>query len=210
MAQSLARFRLPRRAHWIVAAALLAGLLLFLAIWTSDRQRGFYSVDPNAPGTAEGQVDVFEPLPTPLPADGRDTAFPVPPAGIESRPAAAIESPARPAPPSSRPATPPPAVTPATSRAAYVAPVPVSQPPPRYPPAALRQGASGRVEVQVDVGPDGVPTSVSVANGSGNRELDRAALDAVRRWRFKPATADGQPAVGRVTVPIQFTLGDAR
>ena len=209
MAQPPARFRLPRRAHWIVAAALLAGLLLFLAIWTSDRQRGFYSVDPSAPGTAEGQVDVFEPLPTPLPADGRDTAFPVPPAGIESRPAASIAPPVRPVPPSSRPATPP-AVTPAPPRAAYVAPVPVSQPSPRYPPAALRQGASGRVDVRVDVGPDGVPTSVSVAGGSGNRELDRAALDAVRRWRFKPATADGQPSVGSVTVPIQFTLGDTR
>ena len=209
MPQFPARFRLPRRTPWVMAAALLAGLLLFLAMWNSDRQRGFYRVGAGAPATAEGQVDVFEPLPTPVADDGRGAALPAPPARTDEPPPAAIESPARPAPPPSRP-VPPPATVPAAPRAGSIAPVPISQPAPRYPPAALRQGIGGRVDVRVDIGPDGVPTSVSLVSGSGSRELDRAALDAVRRWRFRPATIDGLPSVGSVTVPIQFTAGDAR
>lgn len=63
------------------------------------------------------------------------------------------------------------------------------------------------MRVRADVGADGAPASVSVVETSGNRELDRAALEAVRRWRFQPATANGQPAGGSVVVPIEFNPG---
>ncbi|HEY4555317.1 MAG TPA: energy transducer TonB, partial [Lysobacter sp.] len=76
---------------------------------------------------------------------------------------------------------------------------------PRYPAQALRRGEQGTVMVRADIGPDGVPTSVSLVAGSGSRHLDRAAQDAVRRWRFTPATVDGRPTVGSVVVPIEFT-----
>jgi len=33
-------------------------------------------------------------------------------------------------------------------------------------------------------------------------------MDAVRRWRFSPAMANGQPTAGRVTVPIKFTVNN--
>ena len=36
------------------------------------------------------------------------------------------------------------------------------------------------------------------------RDLDRAAMEAVRRWTFKPATRNGQPIVTDVLVPITF------
>jgi len=62
------------------------------------------------------------------------------------------------------------------------------------------------VRVQVDVGVDGVPINVTVAASSQSRDLDRAALDAVRRWRFRPAQRDGQPVAGTVVVPIEFKL----
>ena len=58
------------------------------------------------------------------------------------------------------------------------------------------------------IGPDGVPTSTSLAQSSGSRELDRAATQAVRRWRFEPAMSDGRPTVGQVIVPIDFSPGD--
>ena len=197
---------------WIVLGAIALGLLLFLLIWSKDRNRAFFSAGPEsgAPG-AEGQVQVFEPLPAPLPAGDTTTGTQFP--GIETTPGAHQEPPiieTRPTAPAAttRPApAPAPAASPSRSTASS-GPVPISQPQPRYPRAALRAGIGGTTRVVVDVGPDGVPTSVSLDQGSGHRELDRAALDAVKRWRFRPAMANGQPTVGRLTVPIQFTTGD--
>ena len=71
---------------------------------------------------------------------------------------------------------------------------------------AWRRRESGTVMVRVDVGPDGVPTATSLVQGSGSRSLDKAALDAVRRWRFEPAMAGGRPVVASVVVPIEFNL----
>ena len=85
-------------------------------------------------------------------------------------------------------------------------PTPISSPAPRYPQRALRRRETGTVRVQVEVGPDGVPTDVSVSESSNSRELDRAALDAVRKWRFSPAVRDGQAVAGSVVVPIEFRL----
>ena len=39
---------------------------------------------------------------------------------------------------------------------------------------------------------------------SGSRELDRAATDAVRRWRFTPAQSNGQAVPGSIEVPFDF------
>ncbi|TZF90408.1 energy transducer TonB, partial [Cognatilysobacter lacus] len=79
---------------------------------------------------------------------------------------------------------------------------------PDYPSRALREGARGTVLVLVHIGPDGVPTATEIAQSSGSRELDRAATEAVRRWRFEPAMSDGHPTVGDVVVPIDFSLAD--
>ncbi len=202
-----ARPRSDRRLWWIVPVAITAGLLLFFAIWSIERKKSFYTVEPGTEAANDGQVQVFEPLPTPMGGSLEDGLPPIADAGGDAAlPPPAIIEPPRPAPPppsqapAPRPAIPAPRVV-----GGNAPPVPVSQPAPAYPRSALRSGIGGTVNVSVDVGPDGVPTSVSIASGSGSRDLDRAALDAVRRWRFRPATVGGQPSVGRVTVPIRFT-----
>jgi TonB family protein len=86
-------------------------------------------------------------------------------------------------------------------------PVPVEMPPPRYPPGALRARASGDVLLQVQVDARGLPADVEVLRSSGSRELDRAAVTATRRWRFRPAQRDGAPVAGTVNVPIRFETG---
>ncbi len=58
--------------------------------------------------------------------------------------------------------------------------------------------------MRVEIGPDGVPTDASLVQSSGEPELDRAALQAVRRWRFHPASQNGVPTVGSVVVPFVF------
>jgi outer membrane transport energization protein TonB (TC 2.C.1.1.1) len=49
-------------------------------------------------------------------------------------------------------------------------------------------------------------TNVSVEKSSRNRDLDRAAIDAARKWRFNASVVNGQKAAGRVRVPVDFTL----
>lgn len=83
-------------------------------------------------------------------------------------------------------------------------------PPPRYPPAALRSGIEGNVLIRAEIDADGTPTEVGLARRSGNRELDRAALSAVRNWRFQPALRDGKPVASAVQVPVAFVLEDER
>ncbi len=58
-----------------------------------------------------------------------------------------------------------------------------------------------------DVDATGNVTNVSVEKSSRNRDLDRAAMEAARKWRFNPSTVNGQKAAGRVRVPVNFTLG---
>ena len=79
--------------------------------------------------------------------------------------------------------------------------------PPQYPPAALRAGIEGTVILIVDVDANGNVTNVSVEKSSRNRDLDRAAMQAARKWRFNPSMVNGQPAAGRVRVPVDFNLG---
>jgi TonB family protein len=81
-------------------------------------------------------------------------------------------------------------------------PVPVFAPEPRYPDWAREAGVSGRVELDVLVGPDG--SVRQVVTRSSVHGLDEAARKVVARWRFRPAKANGQPVSAWVTIPILF------
>lgn len=65
--------------------------------------------------------------------------------------------------------------------------------PPPYPGAARRMGDEGEVRLDVHVGADGSVLEVRLRQSSGSPLLDRTAIETVRRWRFDPATVDGQP-----------------
>lgn len=78
----------------------------------------------------------------------------------------------------------------------------------RYPPQALRRREEGTVTLRVYVTPDGNPEQVEMQRSSGSRNLDSAAMRAVRQWKFRPGTKDGRPVGGWVIVPIQFRLSD--
>ncbi|MBN7917562.1 TonB family protein [Stenotrophomonas maltophilia] len=78
--------------------------------------------------------------------------------------------------------------------------------PPRYPPAAFRAGIQGEVILIIDVDASGNVTNVTVEKSSRNRDLDRAAMEAARKWRFNAAEAGGKKTAGRVRVPVNFAL----
>ncbi len=78
--------------------------------------------------------------------------------------------------------------------------------PPRYPPDAVRHGEQGVVVLEVAVAPDGGATGVGVYVSSGFAVLDRAARDAVARWRFRPKVDAGQPTSARTLIRVRFRL----
>lgn len=82
-------------------------------------------------------------------------------------------------------------------------------PPPVYPRVALRDRLTGTVMLEVLVDIDGRPLDVKIAQSSGHRQLDRAALEHVlKRWTFRPAMKDGQAVQAIGLVPIVFNLRD--
>ncbi|MCZ6814647.1 MAG: TonB family protein [Alphaproteobacteria bacterium] len=82
----------------------------------------------------------------------------------------------------------------------------LGNPRPRYPWISRRRGEQGRVVLEVAVAADGRAKEVRVKRSSGFARLDRAALAAVRAWRFSPALRGGRAVAGRIDVPIAFRL----
>lgn len=79
-------------------------------------------------------------------------------------------------------------------------------PPPRYPRPALDRGWEGTVLLQVRVTPLGEVAELKIERTSGHAVLDRAATEAVRNWRFRPARLGERAIEGTVLVPVAFTL----
>jgi TonB family protein len=63
--------------------------------------------------------------------------------------------------------------------------IPIRTDEPRLPSALMRERPSGVVKVTFDVMPDGSTGAVKVVS-STNRDLNRASVDAVSRWKFQP------------------------
>jgi protein TonB len=75
---------------------------------------------------------------------------------------------------------------------------------PAYPAEARRANAEGTTVLRVHVGADGAIDDVLVERSAGHDALDRAAAEAIRKWRFEPArNAAGAVAVW-VVVPVNF------
>ena len=81
---------------------------------------------------------------------------------------------------------------------------------PNYPSQARRRNQQGVVLVEVRLDERGQQRSLNVLRSSGVESLDRAALAAVAKWRFRPETTGGQAVPSRVQIPIQFALTASR
>ncbi len=82
--------------------------------------------------------------------------------------------------------------------------------PPDYPADARRRGEEGVVRLALQIAPDGTVTAAEIADSSGFPALDRAAAEAARRWRFRPATRAGRPVAATLPTTVHFRLSDAR
>lgn len=99
--------------------------------------------------------------------------------------------------------------SPATAPIVEHGPAPLAgNPRPDYPPAARRRSIEGRAVIRAVVAADGRVASVELRASSAHELLDRAALEAVQRWRFTPAKRGEQAVDGAVDVPVVFRLED--
>ncbi len=99
----------------------------------------------------------------------------------------------------------PPAPASVPDRAAQVDAASRERAPVRYPPEAVRAGARGNVLLTIEVAEDGTATAISVTRTSRERSLDRAALDAARRWRYLPAIRDGRAYASAIQLEVNFS-----
>lgn len=78
--------------------------------------------------------------------------------------------------------------------------------PARYPTAAMRARQEGWVVVSFTVDPDGKTSDVKVVESQPRHVFDRAAIDAVERYRFNPAMKDGAAVSSVKQQRIEFKL----
>jgi TonB family protein len=80
----------------------------------------------------------------------------------------------------------------------------LSSVPPSYPVLAKGQHVSGDVRIDALIDPTGRVTTMKIV--SGPTLLHQAAMDALRQWKYQPATLDGKPVQMHLTVTVQFRL----
>jgi periplasmic protein TonB len=75
---------------------------------------------------------------------------------------------------------------------------------PSYPSEAKHPPVGGTVKLHVVIGVDGGVKQVEFI--SGPAVFAKSTMDAVRKWKYKPATANGQPAEVDTTVEVVFSF----
>jgi TonB family protein len=78
--------------------------------------------------------------------------------------------------------------------------------PPEYPARALSRGTEGWVDIEFTVAADGTTRDAVVRAAEPAEVFDRAALQAVGRWRYEPRTIDGVVVDQRVEARVRFQL----
>ena len=74
---------------------------------------------------------------------------------------------------------------------------------PPYPDAARRMGIAGRVVMKATISKSGAVSSLQWV--SGNEIFRDTTIAAVRQWRYKPATLNGQPVESDLEIVLQFS-----
>lgn len=86
-------------------------------------------------------------------------------------------------------------------------PVPVRMVPPKFPTEMRREGTGGVVTVKCTIDEKGNVTEPVVEKAS-NDAFVPPALEALKKWKFKPAKKGGAPVALKVSIPIQFSISD--
>jgi TonB family protein len=80
-----------------------------------------------------------------------------------------------------------------------------NSPDPAYSKEARKKKIEGTVVLWVVVGTDGTAQQIRVQRSLGYG-LDEEAIKAVKKWKFTPATKDGQPVAVQINIVVNFRL----
>ena len=221
--------------HWVTTVVALQPPVLPVQLVTLDaaepprdpaptpprreRARPVQRPEPSRPAAAKSEEAAPQPVaPAPAPVPAPPDVAPAPAAVAATLPAISEPAPA--------PGPSAPAVSGATVTLPASAPVVASRPPvtapdgvtrtarpqggyqvrPTYPSAPRRLGIQGTTMLRVHVLADGRIGDVLVEHSAGHPELDQAATEAVRRWRFEPARRGADAVAMWVLLPVEFRL----
>ncbi len=83
------------------------------------------------------------------------------------------------------------------------APRAIVMPDPEYPKEAVKGHQPGSIVLVLIVGSNGEVRYLKVVRGI-SPEIDQAATEAVKKWKFKPALKDGKPVAVQIEVQLDF------
>jgi periplasmic protein TonB len=210
-------FHDPRRCSWSTLAgialahvALIAALVLFDVIPIGPAKPEPLAVTmvpleiapPPPPSAAPPPPDQKQMVQPTIVAPPPIVQTPAPPTAVA---VTAIVSPEPPAPAAVPAAVAAPSPTPGPTAIETLSPLP-GNPPLKYPASARRLHQQGIVRLRILIATDGSVTDIAIAQSSGFDSLDKAAIDVVRRWRFRPAKRDGVAVEGIGIFPASFKL----
>ena len=203
----------------MAASALAVGVLFSAMVWMNvaphaKRNHHIVTMDLTAPPPAKPEskpvakeVDMPS-LPQQVAQPQPDAPTPPLAVAVPVGQEASAQPPAPPAPPAPAPA--PVAAAPkAPAGPAEVGDLGariLSFSPPSYPLESRRNMEEGTVTLALLVGTDGRVVEISVAGSSGFARLDKAALEAVRKWRWTPMMRGGEAVMLRGFLKIPFGL----
>jgi protein TonB len=75
---------------------------------------------------------------------------------------------------------------------------------PEYPAIARQLKVHGVAELEALVSEDGSVEKVNIV--SGNPVLTKPAAEALKKWKFKPFTADGKPVKALASINFDFSI----
>ena len=75
---------------------------------------------------------------------------------------------------------------------------------PVYPAGAIRMRVEGKVELAATISKEGNISQVKVLSGDG--QLSKAAVDAVKQWKYKPYLLNGEPVEIQTQITVNFRL----
>ena len=85
------------------------------------------------------------------------------------------------------------------------APVVIHKVDPEYTEEARTAKYQGTVLLSVEIDPNGTVTNIRVVRSLG-LGLDEKAIEAVRQWKFKPGTKNGEPVTVAASIEVNFRL----